>query len=59
VKGETTMKNLYWIEMTSCAARYFAVEIKATSEEEARAEATARFGWVHGFGILKVKKEFA
>lgn len=50
--------NLYWVEMTATAARHFAVEISAYTEEEARTQAKSRFGKAHGFEILRVKKEF-
>lgn len=53
------MKNLYWVEMKASVTGFFGVEIAAETEEQARAEATARFGKGHGFKIVRIKKEFA
>ena len=51
--------NLYWVEMKAAAVRHFAAEIEADTEEQARAEAIARYGKAEGFKIVKIKKQFA
>ena len=51
--------NLYWVEMSCLVARYFAKEIQAETEKQAREEAINRFGKVQGFTITKIKKQFA
>ena len=51
--------NLYWVEMSCSVSKYFAKEIEAETEEQARVEATSRFGKAYGFRITKIKKQFA
>ena len=51
--------NLYLVEMSCLVSKYFAKEIEAETEEQARAEATRRFGKACGFRITKIKKQFS